>query len=88
MSNVYEWPRLIGGPLHGQPRPARIGHAMYTDIEEPGRTLLYREVKLRFGKLAIVALVCERLERDGVDEFVQDVAEHALGAVGVEVPGC
>lgn len=83
---VYTWPRLIGGPLHGQPIPDTPSNLIGYAQEPTGAVGYYHEIKHRFGiDIAIKFFVYEGPLYERQDELMKDVIIHALATVGITV---
>jgi hypothetical protein len=82
------WPRLIGGPLHGEPVPDTTDRSLvgYIDESQPANTKYYHEIKYLFGKnIALRVVIYEGALNDRYDEMMEDVIIHALATVGITV---
>lgn len=85
-TQVHDWPRLIGGPLHGSPIPNTTDRTLIGYIEGPQEgQKFYHDVKFRFGNIAMRVLIYEGPLDERRGEFLQDVAIHALATVGITV---
>jgi hypothetical protein len=85
---VIEWPRLIGGPLHGQPIPETTDRSLigYAKQSAPANTKYYHEIKYLFGKnIALRVVIYEGALNDRYDEMMEDVLIHALATIGITV---